>query len=43
MSENGTYQFVAKKGPAKAIAFNRALSPAANVGVERGRRGYFSS
>ena len=32
-----------KKGPAKAIAFNRALSPAANVGVERGRRGYFSS
>lgn len=32
-----------KKGPAKAIAFNRALSPAANVGVERGRRGYCSS
>jgi hypothetical protein len=23
-----------KKGPAKAIAFNRALSPAGNVGVE---------
>jgi len=32
-----------KKGPAKAIAFNRALSPSGNVGVERGRRGYFSS
>jgi len=32
-----------KKGPAKAIAFNRALSPAGNVGVDRGRRGYFSS
>ena len=32
-----------KKGPAKAIAFNRTLSPAANVGVKSGRRGYFSS
>jgi hypothetical protein len=32
-----------KKGPAKAVASNRALSPAGNVGVERGRRGYFSS
>src|SRR5207248_10416013 len=28
-----------KKGPARAIAFNRTLSPAANVGVKRVRRG----
>jgi hypothetical protein len=33
------YQFVAQTGPAKAIAFDRALSPAGNVGVERGRPG----
>ena len=38
------YEFVAqKKDPAKAIAFNRTLSPAANVGLKSGRRGYFSS
>ena len=32
-----------EKDPANAIAFNRTLSPAANVGVKSGRRGYFSS
>ena len=32
-----------KKDPVKAIAFNRTLSPAANVGVKSSRRGYFSS